>query len=129
MDNTERKITKIAREANRVYGADDERRRHRHSGNGCGFTLYGATIYNTKRNVGSTEDRQGRNGASRGAAGVKKGYPTREPNPLDGRSQLLYPTEKSRSAPQLQGGNCGSFYEWLLDGLPDDEKEVFCKKH
>ena len=19
------------------------------------------------------------------------------------------------------------FYEWLLDGLPDDEKEVFCK--
>ena len=57
----------------------------------------------------------------------EKGYLTREPNPLDGRSQLLYPTEKAEALRNSKAEIEGSFYEWLLDGLPDDEKEVFCK--
>ena len=57
----------------------------------------------------------------------EKGYLTREPNPLDGRSQLLYPTEKAEALRNSKAEIEGLFYEWLLDGLPDDEKEVFCK--
>ena len=44
-----------------------------------------------------------------------------------GRSQLLYPTEKAEALRNSKAEIEGSFYEWLLDGLPDDEKEVFCK--
>ena len=51
----------------------------------------------------------------------------RKPNPADGRSQLLYATEKAECLKNSKAKIEGIFYEWLLSELPKEEKEVFCK--
>lgn len=119
MDNTERKITKIAREANRFTVQTMKE-------DGIG-TAEMDVIHFVRHNPGTTQKEMwealkiDKGATARRVARLEeKGYLTREPNPLDGRSQLLYPTEKAEA---LRNSN----YEWLLDGLPDDEKEVFCK--
>ena len=113
MDNTERKITKIAREANRFTVQTMKE-------DGIG-TAEMDVIHFVRHNPGTTQKEMWE------ARLEEKGYLTREPNPLDGRSQLLYPTEKAEALRNSKAEIEGSFYEWLLDGLPDDEKEVFCK--
>ena len=116
MDNTERQITKIAREANRFTVQTMKE-------DGIG-TAEMDVIHFVRHNPGTTQKEMwealkiDKGATARRVARLEeKGYLTREPNPLDGRSQLLYPKAEIE----------GSFYEWLLDGLPDDEKEVFCK--
>ena len=115
MDSTERKITKIAREANRFTVQTMKE-------DGIG-TAEMDVIHFVRHNPGTTQKEMWE------ALKIdkEKGYLTREPNPLDGRSQLLYPTEKAEALRNSKAEIEGSFYEWLLDGLPDDEKEVFCK--
>lgn len=50
----------------------------------------------------------------------------RRPNPDDGRSQLLYATEKAENLKNSKASIESIFYEWLLAELPEDEKEAFC---
>lgn len=126
MDSTERKITKIAREANRftVQMMKDE---------GIG-TAELDVIHFVRHSPGTTQKavwealKIDKGATARRVARLEeKGYLTREPNPEDGRSQLLYPTEKAEALRNSKAEIEGTFYEWLLSELPADEKEAFCK--
>ena len=64
--------------------------------------------------------------AARRAASLEaKGYLVRKPNPADGRSQLLYATEKAESLKNSKAHIEAVFYEWLLAELSEKEKETF----
>lgn len=66
--------------------------------------------------------------AARRAASLEaKGYLIRRPNPDDGRSQMLYATQKAEKLKNSKAYIEGVFYEWLLAELPEEEKEAFCK--
>ena len=66
--------------------------------------------------------------AARRAASLEtKGYLIRKPNPWDGRSQLLYATEKAESLKNSKAEIETVFYEWLLLELPEKEAESFCE--
>ena len=116
MDNTERQITKIAREANRFTVQTMKE-------DGIG-TAEMDVIHFVRHNPGTTQKEMwealkiDKGATARRVARLEeKGYLTRE----------LYPTEKAEALRNSKAEIEGSFYEWLLDGLPDDEKEVFCK--
>ena len=49
----------------------------------------------------------------------------RESNPADGRSQLLYATEKAERLKTSKAAVETTFYEWLLAELPEEEKAAF----
>ena len=51
----------------------------------------------------------------------------RRPNPADGRSQLLYATEKADSLRNSKAQVETAFYEWLLEELPEAERKAFCQ--
>ena len=76
--------------------------------------------------AGTAEDRQGSCGET-GCQLENKGYLYRKPNPEDGRSQLLYATEKAEQLKNSKAAIESAFYEWLLAELPEEEKEAFCK--
>lgn len=66
--------------------------------------------------------------AARRAASLEaKGYLIRKPNPWDGRSQLLYATEKAETLKNSKAEIETVFYEWLLLELPEKEAESFCE--
>ena len=118
MDPTERKITKIAREAGKftVQAMKEE---------GIGTAEFDF-IHLVRHHPGitQTEVREqlkiDKGAAARRAASLEaKGYLIRKPNPWDGRSQLLYATEKAEIETV--------FYEWLLLELPEKEAESFCE--
>lgn len=55
----------------------------------------------------------------------EKGYLHRKPNPADGRSRLIFPTEKAQ---QLKGSKAhieAVFYGWLLEELEPEERARF----
>lgn len=56
-----------------------------------------------------------------------KGYLIRQANPKDGRSQLLFATEKAEGLRNSKAQVETTFYEWLLAELPEAEKIAFCK--
>lgn len=126
MDSTERKMTKIAREASRftVQMMKED---------GIG-TAEMDVIHFVRHNPGTTQKevwealKIDKGATARRVARLEeKGYLTREPNPQDGRSQLLYPTEKADALHNSKAGLEAAFYAWLLDDLPADEKAAFCK--
>ena len=126
MDPTERKITKIAREAGKftVQAMKEE---------GIGTAEFDF-IHLVRHHPGitQTEVREqlkiDKGAAARRAASLEtKGYLIRKPNPWDGRSQLLYATEKAECLKNSKAKIEGIFYEWLLSELPKEEKEAFCK--
>lgn len=45
----------------------------------------------------------------------------------DGRSQLLYATEKAESLKNSKAHIEAVFYEWLLEDLPEEERQAFCE--
>lgn len=63
--------------------------------------------------------------ARRTASLERKGYLRREPNPADGRSQLLYPTEKAEGLRNTKAEAESAFYDYLLDGLEGDQRSQF----
>ncbi len=126
MDMTERKMTKIAREAGKftVQTMKEE---------GVGTAEFDV-IHLVRHNPGitQTEVREtlkiDRGAAAKRVASLEhKGYLIREANPKDGRSQLLFATEKAENLKNSKVHIETIFYEWLLDELPEDEKEAFCK--
>lgn len=63
--------------------------------------------------------------ARRAANLEAKGYLVRKPNPEDRRSSLLYATEKAQSLKLSKVWIEQEYYEWLLDGLEEEERKAF----
>ena len=108
MDQTERKMTKIAREVGKftVQTMKEE---------GIGTAEFDF-IHLVRHNPGITQ-----------ASLEAKGYLERKPNPADGRSQLLFATKKAEKLKNSKAEIETIFYEWLLSELPEDERNRFCE--
>lgn len=126
MDDSERKITKIAREVSKftVQTMREE---------GIGTAEFDF-IHLVRHNPGITQAKVrdklkiDKGAAARRASSLEtKGYLIRKPNPDDKRSQLLYATDKAENLKNSKAHIEGVFYEWLLAELPEDEKQAFLK--
>lgn len=126
MDVTQRKITKIAREVSKftVQTMKEE---------GIGTAEFDV-IHLVRHNPGVTQTevreklKMDKGAAAKRVANLEnKGYLIRKPNPKDGRSQLLYATEQAEHLKNSKTHIETVFYEWLLEELPEEEKQQFCK--
>ena len=124
MDATERKITKIAREANKLTV-----RCMRETGIGTGeFDL----IHTVRHQPGISQKEicqklnMDKGAVARRVARLEqKGYLVRRQNPQDGRSQYLYATEKAEDLRNSKAAIETVFYEWLLKDLSPRECAAF----
>lgn len=126
MDDTERKMTKIAREVSKFTVQTMKE-------DGIGTAEFDV-IHLVRHNPGITQTKVRKTlKIDKGAAAKRvanletKGYLIRRPNPDDGRSQLLYATEKAEKLKNSKAHIESVFYEWLLSELPLEEKEAFCQ--
>ena len=55
----------------------------------------------------------------------RKGYLRREPNPNDGRSQLLYATEQAEGLRNAKAEAESAFYDYLMAGLDEAQRSAF----
>ncbi|WP_444658342.1 MarR family winged helix-turn-helix transcriptional regulator [Caproiciproducens sp. R2] len=126
MDSTRRQITKIAREVSkftvRMLKTD-----------GVGTAEYDF-IHAVRKNPGITQAALrelftlDKGAAARRAASLEaKGYLIRKPNPEDGRSQLLYATEKADSLKNSKASVEALYYEWLEEALTPEDNAEFCR--
>ena len=124
MDITQRHITKIAREAEKLVllRLKDE---------GVG-TAEIDLIHALRHNPGCTQARltellhADKAAIARRTRNLEeKGYLTRQDDPDDGRSKLLYPTEKAESLKCSKAEIEASFYEYLMSTLEPEEAETF----
>lgn len=124
MDITERKITKIAREAeklvvrslrNKDVGTAEIDLIHalRHN-SGCTQAMLAEILNADKAAI-----------ARRTKNLEAKGYLVRREDPNDKRSHLLYPTEKAEKLKLSKAEIEASFYEYTLSTLGEDEAKVF----
>ena len=126
MDATKRKITKIAREVSKFTV-----RTMRAEGIGAGeFDV----LHAVRKNPGITQAGVCRiTGLDKGAVARQtanleaKGYLERRENPGDGRSRLLYATEKAESLKTSKAQIETAFYEWLLSPLPESDRAEFSR--
>ena len=133
MDPTERKMTKIARELNKltVQTMKEE---------GIGTAEFDF-IHLVRHHPGITqaqlreefvkagkELKIDKGAAARRAASLEaKGYLIRRDNPEDKRSQLLYATKKAEGLKNSKVSIESTFYEWLMEELDESETEHFCE--
>lgn len=124
MDTTERKITKIAREAERLvlYSMREE---------GVG-TAEIDLIHALRHNPGCTQAKLAELLHADKAAIARrtknletKGYLVREDDPNDKRSQLLFPTEQAERLKSSKAEIEASFYEYLTSVLTEEETATF----
>lgn len=126
MDATRRQITKIAREVNkftaRILKLD-----------GIGTAEYDF-IHVVRKNPGITQAAireiltLDKGAAARRAANLEaKGYLIRKANPDDGRSQLLYATEKADQLKNSKASVEALYYEYLQEPLSPGEDAEFCR--
>ena len=124
MDVTNRRITKIAREVNKLVI-----RAMKETGIGSGeLDLIHAVRHSpgaSQREIGDQLNMDKGAVARRTANLELKGYLVRKSNPADGRSQLLYATEKAERLKTSKAAVETAFYEWLLAELPEEEKATF----
>ncbi len=126
MDITKREITKIAREVSKFTV-----RTLRADGIGTGeFDV----IHAIRKNPGITQTGVCRiTGLDKGAVARQtanleaKGYLMREENAADGRSQLLFATEKAESLKNSKAHIEALFYEWLLEPLSEADRQEFAR--
>lgn len=115
MDDTKRQITKIAREVNaftvRTMKED-----------GIGTAEFDF-IHVVRHHPGITQAgvreilKMDKGAAARRVASLEaKGYLIRQENPDDGRSQLLFATEKAETLKNSKVSIESAFYEWLAGG-------------
>ena len=124
MDITERKITKIAREAEKlVLVALRE--------DGVG-TAEIDLIHALRHNPGCTQARlteilhADKAAIARRTRNLEeKGFLVRRDDPRDKRSKLLYPTERAETLKSSKAEIEASFYEYLLSTLTAAEAETF----
>ena len=124
MDLTERKITKIAREAEKLVLLS-----LREEGVG---TAEIDLIHALRHNPGCSQAKLAEILRADKAAIARrtknldaKGFLVREDDPADRRSQLLYPTEKAEAMNSSTTEIEASFYEYRLSGLSREEAETF----
>lgn len=124
MDITERKITKIAREAEKLVLLS-----LREEGVG---TAEIDLIHALRHNPGCTQARLAELLHADKAAIARrtknleaKGFLVRQDDPNDRRSQLLYPTEKANAMRSSKMEIETSFYEYLLSFLTGEEAKTF----
>ena len=124
MDITERKITKIAREAEKLV-----LRTMRETGVG---TAEIDMIHALRHNPGCTQAalaellHADKAAIARRTKNLEaKGYLVRRDAPNDRRSQLLYPTEKAESLKSSKAEIEASFYEYLTSALSPEEAAAF----
>ena len=126
MDITKRQITKIAREDSkftiRTVRAD-----------GIGTAEFDV-IHAIRKNPGITQAAireilaLDKGAAARRAANLEaKGYLIRKANPADGRSQLLYATEKADQLKNSKASVEALYYEYLQETLSPEENAEFCR--
>ena len=63
--------------------------------------------------------------ARRTASLERKGYLRREPNPEDGRSQLLFATPQAEGLRNAKAETESAFYDYLMEGLSERDRETF----
>lgn len=124
MEHPARKITKIAREAERLVLLAMRR-------DGIG-TAEIDCIHAVRHHPGitQTELAAALNSdkpaiARRTASLERKGYLRREPNPEDGRSHLLFPTEKAEGLRNAKADAENLFCEYIMTGLGEAERTAF----
>lgn len=124
MDITERKITKIAREAEKLVLAA-----LREDGVG---TAEIDLIHALRHNPGCTQARlteilhADKAAIARRTRNLEaKGFLVRRDDPRDKRSQLIYPTERAETLKSSKAEIEASFYEYLLSTLTAAEAETF----
>lgn len=126
MEQTGRKITKIAREVSKFTVQTMKE-------DGVGTAEFDF-IHLVRHNPGITQAKVreqlkiDKGAAARRAASLEaKGYLERRPNPKDGRSQMLYATPKAESLKNSKAYIESVFYEWLIAELPAEERDAFCQ--
>ena len=124
MDITERKITKIAREAEKLVLCT-----LREQGVG---TAEIDLIHALRHNPGCTQARLAELLHADKAAIARrtknleaKGFLIRKDDPTDRRSQLLYPTEKAETLKSSKAEIETSFYEYITSVLTEEEATNF----
>lgn len=124
MDITERKITKIAREAEKLVLLA-----MREEGVG---TAEIDLIHALRHNPGCTQAKLAELLHADKAAIARrtknlesKGFLTRKDDPADRRSRLLYPTAKADALKSSKAEIESSFYEYLVSTLSPEEAETF----
>ena len=124
MDPTKRQMTKMAREVSKLAG-----RMLRDQGIG---TAEFDVVHVIRKNPGITQagirDQLGidKGAMARQIASLEaKGFLIRKENPQDGRSQLLYATEKADQLKNSKAYIESVFYEWLLEPLSDQQRQEF----
>ena len=124
MDRTERKITKIAREAEKLV-----LRMLRAEGVG---TAEIDLIHALRHNPGCTQAKLAEILHADKAAIARrtknleeKGYLVRRDDPEDRRSQLLYPTAQAEALKSSKAEIEASFYEYLTSVLTEEDAETF----
>ncbi len=124
MDITQRRITKIAREVDRFAF-----RTLGSSGIGPGEA---EVLHTIRKRPGITQKEIclylgfDKGAVAREVSSMeRKGLVVRKDNPEDGRSHLLYPTEKAEELKSSKKHVETVFYSWLLEDLTDGEKESF----
>ena len=126
MDATKRQITKIAREVSKFTV-----RTMRREGVGSGeFDV----IHAIRKNPGITQagvceiTGLDKGAVARQTANLEaKGYLIRRENPADGRSRLLFATEKAERLKNSKAHIESQFYEWLLEPLDDADAAEFAR--
>lgn len=126
MDITKREITKIAREVSKFTV-----RTLREDGIG---TAEFDVLHAIRKNPGITQSGVCKiTGLDKGAVARQtanleaKGYLTRSENPADGRSHLLFATEKAEGLKNSKAHIETLFYEWLLGTLSEDDRREFAR--
>lgn len=126
MDITERKMTKIAREAEKLVLLT-----LREEGVG---TAEIDLIHALRHNPGCTQAKLAQLLHADKAAVARrtknlegKGYLTRRDAPADRRSQLLYPTEKAEILKASKAEIEEAFYEYLASALTEEEAATFAE--
>lgn len=126
MDKTERKITKIAREASKLTVQTMR-------ADGIGTAEFDFIhLVRHKPGITQAEIREilkiDKGAAARRAASLEaKGYLERRENPEDGRSQLLFATEKAEVLKNSKVSIETEFYDWLLEELSEEDREEFTR--
>ena len=126
MDITKREMTKIARELSKLTV-----RTLRADGIGASEL---DVLHAVRKNPGVTQagvcDITGldKGAVARQTANLEaKGYLVRKENPADGRSRLLYATEKANELKNSKAHIEAAFYEWLLQALPEHDREELAR--
>ena len=124
MENPARKITKIAREAEHLVLLATR-------ADGIG-TAEIDCIHAVRHHPGVTQAelvamlRSDKAAIARRTASLeRKGYLRRAPNPNDGRSQLLYATERAEGLRNTKAEAESAFYDYLMAGLDEAEQTAF----